>query len=263
MINSRKIVFGLLAAFLLIVFFGGACDRDKWQDHLSKDDPILGPLGPPGAAALSWLGEWTMVSWWYQDDTGEIVEEEDHEGFVIYNLDGTCEFDIFGEPFSGTYEFHFEVSHTIGDDWLDGPWTVYLDIQTGEMQWYMAEDPSDPEGAGEGIEFEMEEAPTELWLGEWTPVRYWAQDENGDIVEEEEITEGSLTYNQDGSCELLVWGMELSGTFEMKFWVTHTFGDEWWDGPWYVTLTSDEMRWFTEPDPGAEGEGYAFEKSEE
>jgi hypothetical protein len=207
-----------------------------------------------------------MTYWWAQDESGEEVEGEDHEGYVIYNPDGTCEFQIFDDPkLTGNYTIIMQVSHSFEDDWWAGPWWVSLDIDNGEMRWFWGD--SLMAGEGEGYLFTMEKSPTDLYYGEWTMTYWWAQDESGEEVEGEDH-EGYVKYNTDGTVKFKIFDDPvLEGTFDFTIKVGHTFGDEWWDGPWIIsTLTEDEMAWFFpfEPsDPGGEGEGYRFERAEE
>ena len=93
---NKRLIYGPIAIFLFLMFFGGICDPDQWQDHLDINDPILG--GIVASEVINWFGEWTMYNWWYQNADGEREEEEDHEGYVLYNEDGTCEFQIFDDP---------------------------------------------------------------------------------------------------------------------------------------------------------------------
>jgi len=261
----KKLIYGPAVIFLAILFLGGGCERDVWQDHISADDSILGPLGPSVPNVINWFGDWSMTTWWAQDENGEITEQEEAEEFVVtYNTDGTCLFSGEDGDLQATYKIDMSVTHSLGDDWWDGPWIANIDWDEGTLTWFFAEDPENPDGAGEGYLFSMEDGPTNMWYGEWTLLLWWAQDDNGETTEDYEH-EGFVKYNENGTCEFKCFDDEFSGTYDFVVKVTHTLGDDWWDGPWYVTITEAEMRWFFAEDPenldGA-GEGYIFEKVE-
>lgn len=257
--GNIKIICSLILGLGLLFLITLSCSSpDEWQDHIYKDDDILGGLVT--VQAVTWEGEWTLTYWWAQDESGTETEGEAHEGYIKYNPDGTCEFKIFDDgPFTANYLVTLKITHNFGDEWWDGPWWVKIDLDKKEMRWFFGD--SLFAGEGEGYIFTMEDTPPELWLGEWTLTTWWAQDETGTETESEPH-EGYVKYNSDGTAEFKIFEDDpITGNFDAELKVSHTFGDDWWDGPWFMEVTLKELKWFTGPFDG-EGEGYLFEKAE-
>ncbi len=87
------------------------------------------------------------------------------------------------------------------------------------------------------------------------------QDITGEDIEVWDGASGFITYNADGTSSCLLEDFEAEGTYEVvDDEVTHDFdpADDWWNGPWILTIDGDNMTWFT-GDPGGAGEGYRFE----
>ena len=145
---SSVVMFGIVMGVFCLV---GCAEKDTWLDHLALDDPILG--GEVEEDLTPWIGTWNMTTWFEQDDTGAITEEEDAPGFITYNDDGSCSCLLYDFEAEGTYEVvDDEITHDFdpADDWWNGPWILTIDGD--EMTWFTG----DPGGAGEGYKFEAD-----------------------------------------------------------------------------------------------------------
>jgi hypothetical protein len=126
----KFVIFLILGAMLVFLFYPGCSEPAKWQDHTGKNDPILGDKDGNGNGEDPLIGVWRVTRWFLNDADGNLIEDWPYgdglEHIFTFNSDGTMTLKLIEDGETEILEGTYEATATTikpdveeEDDWWD------------------------------------------------------------------------------------------------------------------------------------------------